>query len=419
MDMGRSARMKVLKRGDAKVAKAIEAEELRQTDLLQLIASENYVSPAVLAAQGSVLTNKYAEGYPFKRYYGGCGHMDTIEALAQERAKKLFGADHANVQPHSGSQANMAAYFSILEPGDKVMAMDFTAGGHLTHGHKMNFSGKMYQFSYYHVDSDTEQLNMETVKKMAQEHRPKLIVAGSSSYPRAIDFASFGAIAKEVGALFMVDMAHIAGLVAAGVHASPVPHADIVTTSTHKTLRGPRGGMILSTAKFAELLDKMLFPGIQGGPLMHVIAGKTVMLGEALQPSFKKYARQVVANAKVLATALQTLGHRIVSGGTDNHMLLLDVRGLNTTGRDAAVVLEQAGITVNKNRIPYDPLGPVATSGLRIGTASVTTRGLRERHMEQVAEWIDAALKHPANLKFLKGLQKDITKFCRKFPPPA
>lgn len=411
--------MNLLKKSDSKVAAAIEAEAKRQAEYLQLIASENYVSSAVLAAQGSILTNKYSEGYPAKRYYGGCVNMDTIEALGQERAKKLFGSAHANLQPHSGSQANMAAYFSLLSPGDKILAMDFTAGGHLTHGHKMNFSGKMYQFSYYHVDPGTEQLDMAAVRRQAMEIRPKMIVAGSSSYPRAIDFAAFKAIADEIGALLMVDMAHIAGLVAGGVHMNPVPYADVVTSSTHKTLRGPRGGMILARADHAEAIDKMLFPGIQGGPLMHVVAAKTVMLQEALKPSFKVYTRQVVANAKRLADALIRLGHRIVSGGTDNHMLLIDVRPLNTTGKDASAALERAGITVNMNRIPYDPLGPLVTSGLRLGTASATTRGMKEKHMEEVAVWLDGALRHAANPVRVKDIRAKVTAFCKKFPPPA
>ncbi|MCA1032109.1 serine hydroxymethyltransferase [Bacillus timonensis] len=386
--------MKHLASQDQQVFAAMQDELSRQRTKIELIASENFVSEAVMEAQGSVLTNKYAEGYPGRRYYGGCEHVDVVEDLARDRAKELFGADHANVQPHSGAQANMAVYFTILEQGDTVLGMNLSHGGHLTHGSPVNFSGIQYNFVEYGVDSESHQINYEDVLEKAKLHKPKLIVAGASAYPRKIDFKRFREIADEVGAYLMVDMAHIAGLVAAGLHENPVPYADFVTTTTHKTLRGPRGGMILCKEEFAKKIDKSIFPGIQGGPLMHVIAAKAVAFGEALQDDFKQYAQAIIDNAKYLAESLKAEGLSLVSDGTDNHLLLVDVRSLGITGKVAEKVLDEIGITVNKNTIPFDPESPFVTSGIRIGTAAVTSRGFGEAEMKEIASIIAFTLKN-------------------------
>ncbi|WP_042351024.1 serine hydroxymethyltransferase [Bacillus massiliigorillae] len=387
--------MKHLIEQDKQVYDVIQDELKRQRTKIELIASENFVSEAVMEAQGSVLTNKYAEGYPGKRYYGGCEHVDVVEDLARDRAKEIFGAEYVNVQPHSGAQANMAVYFTILEPGDTVLGMNLSHGGHLTHGSHVNFSGILYNFVEYGVDEVTNRIDYDDVRAKALEHKPKLIVAGASAYPRAIDFKKFKEIADEVGALFMVDMAHIAGLVATGLHESPVPYADFVTTTTHKTLRGPRGGMILCKEEYGKKIDKTVFPGVQGGPLMHVIAGKAVALGEALQDSFKEYAANIIKNAKRLAEGLKKEGFRLVSDGTDNHLILVDVSGFNLTGKVAEHVLDEIGITVNKNAIPFDKEKPFVTSGIRIGTAAVTSRGFVEEDMDEIASLIGLALKNP------------------------
>ncbi|GEO24750.1 serine hydroxymethyltransferase [Alicyclobacillus acidoterrestris] len=371
---------------DHDVAIAMEQELHRQQDKIELIASENFVSESVLAALGSVLTNKYAEGYPGRRYYGGCEYVDVVENIARDRVKALFGAEHANVQPHSGAQANMAVYFSVLKPGDKVLGMNLAHGGHLTHGSPVNFSGQLYEFVSYGVDAQTHRIDYDEVHAVAKAHRPKMIVAGASAYPRFIDFERMRAIADEVGAYLMVDMAHIAGLVATGLHPSPIPYADFVTSTTHKTLRGPRGGLILCKAEFAKQIDKAIFPGIQGGPLMHVIAAKAVAFGEALKPEFKDYSRQIVNNAQALATALSDKGFQLISGGTDNHLILIDVRNFNLTGKEAEHRLDEVGVTVNKNAIPFDPASPMVTSGIRIGTPAVTTRGMDEEAMAEIAE---------------------------------
>ncbi|MFB5191017.1 serine hydroxymethyltransferase [Alicyclobacillus fastidiosus] len=371
---------------DQDVAIAMEKELRRQQDKIELIASENFVSEPVLAALGSVLTNKYAEGYPGRRYYGGCEYVDVVENIARDRVKQLFGAEHANVQPHSGAQANMAVYFSVLKPGDKVLGMNLAHGGHLTHGSPVNFSGQLYEFVSYGVDKDSHRIDYDEVEAAAKEHRPKIIVAGASAYPRVIDFERMRAIADEVGAYLMVDMAHIAGLVASGLHPSPVPYAHFVTSTTHKTLRGPRGGLILCKAEFAKQIDKSIFPGIQGGPLMHVIAAKAVAFGEALRPDFKDYSRQIVNNAEALATALTGKGFQLISGGTDNHLILIDVRNFGITGKEAEHRLDEVGVTVNKNAIPFDPASPMVTSGIRIGTPAVTTRGMDEEAMGEIAE---------------------------------
>lgn len=371
---------------DQDVAIAMEKELRRQQDKIELIASENFVSEPVLAALGSVLTNKYAEGYPGRRYYGGCEYVDVVENIARDRVKQLFGAEHANVQPHSGAQANMAVYFSVLKPGDKVLGMNLAHGGHLTHGSPVNFSGQLYEFVSYGVDKDSHRIDYDEVEAAAKEHRPKIIVAGASAYPRVIDFERMRAIADEVGAYLMVDMAHIAGLVASGLHPSPVPYAHFVTSTTHKTLRGPRGGLILCKAEFAKQIDKSIFPGIQGGPLMHVIAAKAVAFGEALRPDFKDYSRQIVNNAEALATALTAKGFQLISGGTDNHLILIDVRNFGITGKEAEHRLDEVGVTVNKNAIPFDPASPMVTSGIRIGTPAVTTRGMDEEAMGEIAE---------------------------------
>ena len=378
--------MSTLHNWDAEVAQAMEQELNRQRSKIELIASENFVTPAVMEAMGSVLTNKYAEGYPGRRYYGGCEYVDVVENLARDRVKQLFGAEHANVQPHSGAQANMAVYFAVLKPGDTVLGMNLSHGGHLTHGSGVNFSGQLYNFVAYGVDEQSHRINYDEVRKAALEHRPKMIVAGASAYPRVIDFAKMREIADEVGAYLMVDMAHIAGLVATGHHPSPVPHAHFTTSTTHKTLRGPRGGLILTTAEFAKAIDKSIFPGIQGGPLMHVIAGKAVAFKEALQPEFKDYSQKLVDNAAALASALLDRGFNLVSGGTDNHLVLLDVRNWSLTGKEAEHRLDEIGITVNKNTIPFDPASPMVTSGIRIGTPAVTTRGMDKQAMVEIAD---------------------------------
>ncbi|MEK4886250.1 serine hydroxymethyltransferase [Bacillus sp. FSL W8-1127] len=401
---------------DQAVYEAIQKELNRQRTKIELIASENFVSQAVMEAQGSVLTNKYAEGYPGKRYYGGCEYVDIVENIARERAKEIFGAEHVNVQPHSGAQANMAVYFSVLEHGDTVLGMNLSHGGHLTHGSPVNFSGVQYQFVEYGVDKETHRIDYEDVRNKALKHKPKLIVAGASAYPRIIDFAKFREIADEVGAYLMVDMAHIAGLVAAGLHPNPVPYAHFVTTTTHKTLRGPRGGMILCKEEFAKKIDKAIFPGIQGGPLMHVIAAKAVALGEVMQDSFKVYAQNIIDNAKRLAERLQKEGLKLVSDGTDNHLLLVDVRSLGLTGKEAEKVLDDIGITVNKNTIPYDPESPFVTSGIRIGTAAVTTRGFGLAEMDEVASIIGFALKNRENEAKLNEAKARVAALTEKFP---
>ena len=408
-----------LKKADPAVFKSIELEIARQRDGLELIASENYVSKAVLEAQGSVLTNKYAEGYPDKRYYGGCEFVDQIETLAIERAKKLFGAEHANVQPHSGTQANITAYLSVLQPGDTIMGLNLAHGGHLSHGHPLNFSGKFFKVVSVNVRRDTEMIDYEEAESLVQEHRPKMIMAGASNYSRIFDWARFKKMADSVGAVLACDVAHYAGLIAAGVYPSPVPHADIVTTTTHKTLRGPRGGMILCRADRAAAVDKLNFPGNQGGPLMHVIAGKAVCFGEALKPAFKKYQVQTLANARAMAKALEGHGFRIVAGGTDCHLFSLDLRPKNLTGKEAEETLGKAGITVNKNAIPYDPQKPFIASGVRIGSPAVTTRGMKEKEMLRIAQWINDALARKDDDKALRAIRDDIKKFCKQYPLPA
>ena len=411
------ALMDTLKKTDEKIASALEAELSRQRHKLELIASENIVSRAVMEAQGSVLTNKYAEGYPGKRYYGGCECVDVVEALAIERAKELFGAGYVNVQPHSGAQANMAVFFSLLSPGDTYMGMNLTDGGHLTHGSAVNMSGKYFHVVPYGVDKETECIDYDALEKQAKEVKPKLIVAGASAYARIIDFERLSAIAKAVGAYLMVDMAHIAGLVAGGMHPSPLPWADVVTTTTHKTLRGPRGGMILTKdAEFGAQFNKAIFPGIQGGPLMHVIAAKAVALEEALQPAFKEYAAQVVKNAKTLAAALQEKGFRIVSGGTDNHLMLVDLRSKGVTGKEAQNLLDGVGITANRNTIPFEPLSPFVTSGIRLGSPALTTRGFKEADMEEVAAIIALVLDHATDTAAQEEARKRVDALCEKYP---
>lgn len=411
--------MSRLERSDPEVLKAIRAEEQRQRDDLELIASENYTSAAVMEAVGSVLTNKYAEGLPGKRYYGGCEHVDTVESLAIARAKALFGAEHANVQPHSGATANHAVYYAALEVGDTVLAMDLAHGGHLTHGMKLNFSGRWYPTVPYGVDRETERINYDQVAALAREHKPKLILAGASAYPRTIDFARFAEIAREVGAIFFVDMAHIAGLVAGGAHPSPVPYADFVTTTTHKTLRGPRGGIVLCRAAWAKKVDSAVFPGLQGGPLMHVIAGKAVCLGEALRPDFKAYAAQILANTQALAEELTRAGFRLVSGGSDNHLVLVDVGSRGLSGKIAEAALGRAGITVNKNLIPFDPRKPLDPSGVRIGTPALTTRGMKEDALAQVGRWIVQVLSAPDDEALAKRVHDEIVTFGQDYPVPA
>jgi glycine hydroxymethyltransferase len=407
--------MKHLSQQDEAVFQGIQQELGRQRAKIELIASENFVSEAVMEAQGSVLTNKYAEGYPGRRYYGGCEYVDVVENIARDRAKQIFGAEHVNVQPHSGAQANMAVYFTILEHGDTVLGMNLSHGGHLTHGSPVNFSGIQYNFVEYGVDEVTHQINYDDVLAKARDHKPKLIVAGASAYPREIDFKKFREIADEVGAYLMVDMAHIAGLVAAGLHQNPVPYADFVTTTTHKTLRGPRGGMILCREQFAKQIDKSIFPGIQGGPLMHVIAAKAVAFGEALQDSFKDYAGNIVSNAKRLAESLQKEGIKLVSGGTDNHLLLVDLQNLGLTGKVAEHVLDEIGITVNKNTIPFDPQSPFVTSGIRIGTAAVTSRGFGLEDMDEIASIIAFTLKNHEDEAKLAEARERVTTLTNKF----
>jgi len=401
---------------DPEITAAIRHETERQEYSLEFIASENFVSEEVLAAQGSVLTNKYAEGYPGKRYYGGCEFVDVAEQLAIDRAKQLFGAEHVNVQAHSGSQANMAVYFAACQPGDTVLGMNLAHGGHLTHGSPVNFSGKLFNIVPYGIRRDTGMIDYDEVESLAKQHQPKLIVVGASAYPRTLDFEAFRRIADMVGAPVMVDMAHIAGLVAAGVHPSPVPHAEYVTTTTHKTLRGPRGGMILCQEEFAKKLNSNIFPGIQGGPLMHVIAAKAVAFKEALTPEFKTYAGQVVKNAQALAAELVSRGYNLVSGGTDNHLMLIDFGGSDLTGKVAEETLEKAGITVNKNAVPFDTRSPFVTSGIRIGTPASTTRGLKEKEMRQIGAWIDEALQNIENDTVLARIRGEIRELCKQFP---
>ena len=409
-------RSRSLREVDPEIAQALDLEVDRQARTLELIASENFVSEAVLEALGSVMTNKYAEGLPGKRYYGGCEFVDVAETLAIERAKKLFGAEHANVQAHSGSQANQAVYMTVLKPGDTLLGMSLAHGGHLTHGHPLNFSGKMYKIVSYGVRRDTETIDYDELERLAQEHKPRLIVAGASAYPRLLDFERFAAIAKQSGALLMVDMAHIAGLIAAGLHPSPFPHADFVTTTTHKTLRGPRGGAVFSKAQYAKELDKIVFPGIQGGPLMHVIAAKAVCFQEARQPEFCEYQKQVVLNARTLAEALAGKGFRIVSGGTDTHLALVDVFSKKVTGKQAQTALENAGITVNKNVIPFDTNPPMVASGIRVGTPAVTTRGLREPQMELIAHWISEVLHNVEDESVQKRIRSQVEALTEQFP---
>ena len=408
--------MSFLAKQDPNVKAVIDQELMRQRNKLEMIASENIVSQAVMEAQGSVLTNKYAEGYPGKRYYGGCEHVDVVETLAIERAKRLFGAEHANVQPHSGSQANFAVYFAMLKPGDTIVGMNLSHGGHLTHGAPVNVSGTYFNVVPYGVNAETQQIDYDEFRKIVLEAKPKLIIAGGSAYSRQIDFKKMADVAHEVGAIFMVDMAHFAGLVAAGLHPNPVEYADIVTTTTHKTLRGPRGGMILCKEEYAKAIDKAVFPGIQGGPLMHVIAAKAVALGEALQPEFKVYAEQVIKNAKVLAAELIAKGLTIVSGGTDTHVMLVDVRNTGLTGKEAEHLLDEIGITANKNTIPFDPASPFVTSGVRLGTPALTTRGLKEDDMKEIADIIATVLQNPEDTAKHQDAAKRVAALCEKYP---
>ncbi len=408
--------MSFLEKQDTNIQAVINQELARQRDKLEMIASENFVSQAVMEAQGSVLTNKYAEGYPGKRYYGGCENVDVIETLAIERAKRLFGAEHANVQPHSGSQANFGVYFALLQPGDTIVGMNLSHGGHLTHGSPVNVSGTYFNVVPYGVDAETQQIDYDEFRKIVLEAKPKLIIAGGSAYSRQIDFKKMAEVAHEVDAIFMVDMAHFAGLVAAGLHPNPVEYADIVTTTTHKTLRGPRGGLILCKEKYAKAIDKAIFPGIQGGPLMHVIAAKAVALGEALQPEFKVYAQQIIDNAKALAAALQDKGLTIVSGGTDTHVMLVDVRSTGLTGKEAEHLLDEVGITCNKNTIPFDPASPFVTSGIRLGTPALTTRGLQVKDMEEIADIIAAVLNNPEDKAVHEEASKRVAALCEAYP---
>jgi len=405
-----------LHRADPEVAAAIDNETRRQHEGLELIASENFVSEAVLEAAGSVFTNKYAEGYPGKRYYGGCEYANVVENLARDRAKQLFGAEHANVQSHSGSSANMEAYSAVLQPGDTILGLNLAHGGHLTHGHHLNFSGKTYKIVPYGVTKETETIDYDDLEKLAEKERPKLIIGGGSAYPRIIDFERMRKIADKVGALFLVDMAHFAGLVAGGVHPSPVPHAHIVTSTTHKTLRGPRAGMILSRQEFAPAIDKVVFPGMQGGPLVHIIAAKAVCFREALQPEFRDYARQIVANAKILAETLAGEGFRIISGGTDTHLMLVDVFSKGMLGSEAEKALGEAGITVNKNAIPFDTNPPMKPSGIRIGTPALTTRGMKEREMRRVGKWIAEALNNRNDASILSRIRREVLELADAFP---
>ena len=408
--------MSFLEKQDPNIQAVINQELARQRDKLEMIASENFVSQAVMEAQGSVLTNKYAEGYPGKRYYGGCENVDVIETLAIERAKRLFGAEHANVQPHSGSQANFGVYFALLQPGDTIVGMNLSHGGHLTHGSPVNVSGTYFNVVPYGVDAETQQIDYDEFRRIVLEAKPKLIIAGGSAYSRQIDFKKMAEVAHEVDAIFMVDMAHFAGLVAAGLHPNPVEYADIVTTTTHKTLRGPRGGLILCKEKYAKAIDKSIFPGIQGGPLMHVIAAKAVALGEALQPEFKVYAQQIIDNAKALAAALQDKGLTIVSGGTDTHVMLVDVRSTGLTGKEAEHLLDEVGITCNKNTIPFDPASPFVTSGIRLGTPALTTRGVQVKDMEEIADVIAAVLNNPEDKAVHEEASKRVAALCEAYP---
>ncbi|WP_153558419.1 serine hydroxymethyltransferase [Roseimaritima sediminicola] len=411
--------MNQLHEQDPAIWEAIRAEARRQQEGLEMIASENYTSPAVMEAAGSVLTNKYAEGYPGRRYYGGCEHVDVVETLAIDRAKRLFGAEHANVQPHSGSQANMGVYLTALEPGDTVLGLDLAQGGHLTHGMKLNISGRLYNFVSYGVDAENHRLDFDQIARLAKEHKPKMIVAGASAYPREIPHDRFAEIANDCGALLMVDMAHYAGLVAAGIHNNPVPVADFVTTTTHKTLRGPRSGLILSREKYAKDVNRSIFPGIQGGPLMHVVAGKAVCFAEAASDDFKTYGRNVVQNAQVLAEVLMASGLRLVSGGTDNHLMLVDVTAMGLGGKQAEATLDRCGITVNMNMIPFDTRKPMDPSGIRIGTPALTTRGMGTQEMQQVGKWMIAALEHPDDETRLEAIRGEIRELCASFPVPA
>jgi len=408
--------LEALKATDLDVYAAIEAEEQRQREKLLLIASENFASPAVLAAQGSLMTNKYAEGYPGKRYYGGCQHVDTVEELAIQRCKQIFGAEHVNVQPHSGSQANMAAYLSVLKPGDTILGMDLAQGGHLTHGSKVNFSGMIFRAFSYGVDRQTETIDYDTVRKLAEDCRPRMIVVGASAYARTLDFPKFQDIAKSVSAYLMVDIAHIAGLIAAGLHPSPIPYADFVTTTTHKTLRGPRGGVVMCRAEHARAVDKFIFPGMQGGPLMHVIAAKAVAFKEALSPGFKRYQQQVIANARTLAQGLLDRGYKIVSGGTDTHLMLVNLTNKGITGKEADAALDAAGIIVNKNAVPYDEKPPAIASGIRLGTPIVSTRGMRESEMREIVALIDRVLQHRHDLAVLDEVRTQAKALCGQFP---
>ena len=401
---------------DPEIAGLLKDEARRQATGLELIPSENLVSEAVLEAMGSIFTNKYAEGYPGRRYYGGCEYADKVEQLAIDRAKQLFAAEHANVQAHSGTSANVAVYMSMLKPGDTVLGMALAHGGHLTHGHPLNFSGRMYKFIEYHVQQSDQHIDYDEIEKLAHEHKPKMIVAGASAYSRIIDFERIAKAAKSVDALFFVDMAHIAGLVAAGVHPSPVPHADIVSTTTHKTLRGPRGGLVLCKTQFAKELDRITFPGTQGGPLMHIIAAKAVCLKEAADPGFREYARQVVTNARKLAAEIARAGFRIVTGGTDNHLLLIDLYSRGATGKDAQPALDRAGITVNKNSIPFDPTPPMTAGGIRLGTPAITTRGMREADMERIAAWIAEVLSHLGDAERERRIRAEVAEFATQFP---
>jgi len=411
--------MNPIEKADPEIWGAIAHEKKRQQEGLEMIASENYTSPAIMAAQGSVLTNKYAEGYPGKRYYGGCEFVDEVEKIAIDRACKLFGAEHANVQPHAGASANMGVYFSCLQPGDTILGMNLAPGGHLTHGMPLNFSGKLYKIVPYGVRQDNGLIDYDEVAKLAREHKPKMVLAGASAYSRIIDFARFAEIAKEVGAIFMVDMAHIAGLVAGDQHPSPLPWADFVTTTTHKTLRGPRSGLAMCKKAWAEKLNKAVFPGMQGGPLMHVIAAKAIIFGEALKPEFKVYASQIVANARTVAHEIISRGHRIISGGTDNHMMLVDVNHKGLSGKIAETALDASGITINRNGIPYDTRPPLDPSGIRIGTPALTTRGMKEPEMKKVANWICDVLANPTDKAVQEKVRGEVRELCKSFPAPS
>jgi glycine hydroxymethyltransferase len=409
-------KMKSLKEVDPDIYELIFQEKKRETSKILMIASENYASKAVMEAQGSLFTNKYAEGYPGRRYYGGCEYADEVERLAQERAKKLFNVEHVNVQPHSGTQANMAVYFAMLQPGDTIMGMSLPHGGHLSHGSPVNFTGKLYKTVFYGVNKETGYIDMEEVRRLANEHKPKIIITGASAYPRIIDFKAFAEIAKEVGAYLMADIAHIAGLIVTGLHPSPVPYSNFITTTTHKTLRGPRGGIVMCKADYAKAIDKAVFPGIQGGPLVHVIAAKAVAFQEALSEDFKEYQQKVIKNAKTLAEALKKKGFKLVSDGTDNHLMLVDLTNFNITGKEAEEALDKAGITVNKNTIPFDTKPPTVTSGIRIGTPSVTTRGMGEQEMEEIAEIIERVIKNISNESVIKDMKKKVQLLCKRFP---